>query len=102
MGKRLTVKADPDGARLEIFDGADGVATHQVVAKGKRAINEAHVQALRQARWDRVHARRASSLVPAVPLAPTPTLVGWPHVPVVHRSLQDYATLIEEVQTCRN
>lgn len=73
VGKRLTVKVDPDGACLEIFDGADWVARHLVVAKGQRAIQASHAQALRQARWDRVHARRASALVPAVLVSPTPT-----------------------------
>ncbi|MEW6300143.1 MAG: IS21 family transposase [Thermodesulfobacteriota bacterium] len=102
VGKRLTVKAGPDETHLEIFDGAECVATHRGVAKGQREILEAPVQALRHARRDRVRARSCPPPAAVAASPPTPPLIVWPQVTVEHRSIQAYATLIEEVQPCRN
>lgn len=59
VGKRLTVKTDPRIGQIEIFDGADIVATHQQAAKGQRVIVEEHIADLRKPRWDRL--RRAGA-----------------------------------------
>ncbi|MBX3506934.1 MAG: IS21 family transposase [Parvibaculum sp.] len=98
VGKRLTVKSDPRTGQIEIFDGADAVATHQQAAKGQRVIVEEHIAELRRPRWDRL--RRAGS--PATRAASSaqsaaPQLVAWPQVPVASRPIADYVNLIEEV-----
>lgn len=97
VGKRLTLKADPRTAAIEIFDGPLAVALHQQALKGERVIIEEHIAPLRQPRWDRV--RRGSPLKAKTPVTrpAEAQLVPWPLVPVLQRPLEQYVTLIEEV-----
>lgn len=101
VGKQLTLKAEPSGTAIDLFEGATWIVHHRCVAKGQRVLVEDHIAPLRQARWDRVAQRKAAAPVRTEKPA-TPTLVVWPQVGVAHRSVQEYATLIEEVQACPN
>jgi transposase len=96
VGKRLTVKADPRQGEIEIFDGAEKVAAHSLVEKGRRVIVEDHIAELRKPRWDRVRRPQASAPAHSSPSAGA-QLVAWPVVPVAERSINDYLNLIEEV-----
>jgi transposase len=95
VGKRLTIKTDPRSGKIEIFDGADPVATHQQANAGQRVIVEEHIAELRQPRWDRVRRVESRQIDCAEPSAPQ--LVAWPQVPVAARPIADYINLIEEV-----
>lgn len=95
VGKRLTIKTDPRSGKIEIFDGADPVATHQQAAKGQRIILEEHIAELRRPRWDRLRRGETRRIDSAAPSAPQ--LVAWPQVAVAERPIADYLSLIEEV-----
>lgn len=97
VGKRLTVKADSRKGEIEIFDGAEKVAAHGLVEKGRRVIVEDHIAELRKPRWDRVRRPQALAKAQAEPAALNAQLVAWPQVPVAERSISDYLNLIEEV-----
>jgi hypothetical protein len=92
----LTVKCDQRRGEIEIFDGAEPVAAHQLAPKGQRVIVEDHIAELRGPRWDRVRSRRVVKPQPS-PAASGAQLVAWPQVPVIQRPMVDYLNLIEEV-----
>lgn len=89
VGKRLTVKCDVRG--IEIFDGAEKVAQHQIAPKGARVIVEEHIAELRRPRFDRVRRRK-----PAV-RNQSSELIPRPEVTVIQRPIDHYQMLIEEV-----
>lgn len=95
VGSVVTVKADPLGRTLEIFAGAEPVATHPRLARGQRCIREEHVADLRKPRWERVR-RQAPSTRPSEPLkAPEPvSLVSWPTVEVEQRPIEHYVAAL--------
>lgn len=87
VGRRLTVKRDARG--IEIFDGAEKVAQHQIAPKGARVIVEDHIAELRRPRFERIRHRRFRSH--------SSELVPRPEVTVMQRPIDHYQALIEEV-----
>jgi transposase len=90
VGTRVTVKADPLGDGIEIFAGAEPVATHKRAPKGHRAILPEHVAELRRPRLERLRERAART-------ARRPTepdllsMVAWPGIEVERRPIAEYA-----------
>jgi transposase len=94
VGSRVTVKADPLGAELEIFAGAERVAGHRLVPKGQRSITEDHVADLRRPRLER--ARREQDPPPSRSHASELlSVVPWPTGEAGHRPIEEYARAVE-------
>lgn len=94
VGQTVTVKADPRRPQIEIFAGADLVASHHLVARGERVIVDEHIAELRRPRWERARARRP--VATPVPSAPdVAQMVRWPATPVPLRPIEDYAAAVE-------
>ena len=95
VGSVVTVKADPLGRTLEIFAGAEPVATHPRLARAKRSICEQHVADLRKPRWERVRRQTPKARASQPPKTPDPVpLVSWPTVEVEQRPIEHYAAAI--------
>lgn len=92
VGRPVTVKLDPWKRRLEIFAGADRLATHDTVPRGQRSICEDHVAELRRPRLDRLR-QAPRPPQPSAPPEPRP-LVSWPHVEVPLRPIEVYAAAL--------
>lgn len=95
VGSRVTVKADPFGEELEIFAGADRVATHRVVAKGKRSVTEEHVADLRRPRVERARERQRLAATSSSRATELLSVVPWPFAEVAQRPIEDYALALE-------
>jgi transposase len=95
VGSRVTVKADPLGAGLEIFAGAEHVATHRLVAKDTRSITEEHVADLRRPRLERTREHQRSTTSPASRSAEVLSVVPWPLTDVALRPIEEYAVALE-------
>jgi transposase len=93
VGRNVTVKADPRRPVLDIFDSSELVASHVAVAKGERAVIDAHVAELRRPRWDRT--RRPQPAVRPTPEPKPPQLVEWKDAPVALRPIEVYAEFVE-------
>ena len=91
VGSRVTLKLDPLGDTLEVFDKTELVALHRLVAHGQRSVVEEHVAALRRPRFERLRQRaertaRLRSRGDVTPLS----VVPWPGVDVALRPIDDY------------
>lgn len=93
VGRTVTVKADPRRPQIDIFDGTELAASHLVVARGQRAIIEAHVADLRRPRWERTRRPQPESM--PVPEPKPPQLVAWSDAPVMLRPIEEYAQFVE-------
>jgi transposase len=97
VGSRVTVKADARRPHIDIYDGAELVASHTLVAKGERALVDAHVAELRRPRFERAERRRPKP-APTVTTPEAPQLVAWTAVAVAHRPIEEYALAVEVVR----
>lgn len=92
VGSKVVVKADPLGNGIEIFSGAECVASHVRVPEGGRIVLEEHVAELRRPRFERLRARaekrQAKSVEP-----PVRSVVPWPALDVATRPIEEYAAL---------
>jgi transposase len=89
VGRRVVVKADPLGAGIEIFDGAECVARHECAPHGTWVVLEEHVAELRRPRFDRLRERARKSR-PGSPSPQTRSVVAWPLAPVEQRDIAAY------------
>ncbi len=91
VGRHVVVKADPLGASVEIFAGADRVAHHVRAPHGTWVIVEEHVAELRRPRFDRLRerAQRSRSRSPE-----TRSIVTWPRATVEQRDIAAYAEAV--------
>jgi hypothetical protein len=94
VGSRVTVKAAPLGTELEIFAGADRVASHRLVHKGQRSITEEHVADLRR---PRVHRTRQDQSPPSLQSRASElrSVVPWPPGDAGRRPIEEYALAVE-------
>jgi len=95
VGRAVTVKADPRRPVLDVFDGAECVASHALVGRGERSLVEAHVAELRRPRWERT---RRPMRTPAPASPKPPQLVPWSDAPVALRPIEEYAYFVEVVR----
>ena len=92
VGTRVVVKADPLGAGIEIFAGAECVARHTQAARGTWVVLEEHVAELRRPRFERLRARAQSRRTPTPPEARS--VVAWPLATVEQRDITAYAEAV--------
>lgn len=92
VGTQVIVKADPLGEQIEIFAGAECIATHARAPKGVRVIVEEHVAELRRPRFERLQTRAARRA--ALPVAGSRSVVPWPLARVEQRDIAAYAEAI--------
>lgn len=100
VGASVIVKADPKAPTIEIFHAAASVASHTLVGRGQRSIQEEHVADLRRARWDRFRLKIDKTQPPASPCSQSPrhSLVPWPSADVAQRPILEYVAAIGGVQ----
>ena len=94
VGQKVTVKLDVRRPVLDVYDGLDHVASHELVAKGERSLVDEHVAQLRRPRWERADQRRPQA-PPKASASEAPRLVQWVSVDVVSRPIADYALALE-------
>lgn len=93
VGRHVTVKADPLGGGIEIFAGAECVASHARAPRGGRVVIEAHVAELRRPRFDRLQ-ERARSRRPRPADPEIPPRGGWPAVVVQQHDIDVYVRAV--------
>lgn len=89
VGRRVVVKADPLGAGIEIFAGAECVAQHDGAPRGTWVVLEEHVAELRRPRFDRLR-ERSQKLRPAPAPPETLSVIAWPLATVEQRDIAAY------------
>jgi len=91
VGSRVTLKLDPLGDTLDVFDRAEHVASHRLVGHGQRSVIEEHVAELRRPRFERLRQRDERTRAPRSrgEVAPR-SVVPWPGVDVALRPIDDY------------
>lgn len=93
VGKKVVVKADPLASGVEIFAGHELIARHERVPKGREAMLEEHLEALRRPRFDRLRERVQPPK--HAPRAVPRSVVPWPAVlEAATRPIEDYAAAI--------
>jgi transposase len=91
VGSRVVVKADPLGDGIEIFAGAERVASHVRVPRGGRIVLEEHVAELRRPRLERLKERAEKRRPKAAPVIRS--VVPWPAFDVAVRPIEEYAAV---------